>query len=70
MIRIAGFVVLVHLVEIAVWGGYYALSNGTPDLSSAFYFSAVIYTTTGYGDLVLMPPWRVVGAVEPLTGIY
>ena len=24
-----------------------------PDLASAFYFSAVTYTTTGYGDLVL-----------------
>ena len=24
-----------------------------PDLQSALYFSAVTYTTTGYGDLVL-----------------
>ena len=36
---------------------------------SAFYFSAVTYTTTGYGDLVLPEEWRLVGGVEALTGI-
>ena len=39
------------------------------DLQSALYFSAVTYTTTGYGDLVLPPDWRLVGAVEAVTGI-
>ena len=34
-----------------------------------FYFSAVTYTTVGYGDLVLPQEWRLVGAVEGLTGI-
>jgi hypothetical protein len=40
-----------------------------PDLPSALYFSAVTYTTTGYGDLVLNEGWRLLGAVEALTGI-
>ena len=40
-----------------------------PDLPSALYFSAVTYTTTGYGDLVLPQVWRLVGAIEALTGI-
>jgi hypothetical protein len=40
-----------------------------PDLASALYFSAVTYTTTGYGDLVLAEEWRLLGAVEALTGI-
>ena len=39
------------------------------DLPSALYFSAVTYTTTGYGDLVLPQEWRLVGAIEALTGI-
>ena len=33
------------------------------------HFSAVTYTTTGYGDLVLDKGWRLLGAVEALTGI-
>jgi hypothetical protein len=47
----------------------YFLFGAMPDLPSAFYFSAVTYTTTGYGDLVLPEQWRLVGGVEALTGI-
>jgi len=38
-------------------------------MQTALYFSAVTYTTTGYGDLVLPREWRLVGGVEALTGI-
>ena len=61
--------VLMHLLQIAVWAFFYAWKHGMPDLTSAFYFSAVTYTTTGYGDLVLPKQWRLVGGVEALTGI-
>jgi hypothetical protein len=50
-------------------GLFYAWKHEMPDLQSAFYFSAVTYTTTGYGDLVLPKQWRLVGGVEALTGI-
>src|SRR6185295_6549462 len=69
LVRTAGWIILLHLVEIAVWAFFYAWKEGMPDLSSAFYFSAVTYTTTGYGDLVLPTEWRLVGGVEALTGI-
>ncbi len=69
LVRVAGWIILLHLVEIAVWAFFYAWDHGMPDLQSAFYFSAVTYTTTGYGDLVLPAEWRLVGGVEALTGI-
>jgi len=69
LIRLAGWTVLVHLLQIAVWAFHYAWDGALPDLASAFYFSAVTYTTTGYGDLVLPKEWRLVGGVEALTGI-
>jgi voltage-gated potassium channel Kch len=37
---------------------YYLWSDAIPDLASALYFSAVTYTTTGYGDVVLPQQWR------------
>ena len=61
--------VLLHLVEVCVWGGFYSWQGAFPDLQSSFYFSAVTYTTTGYGDLVLPEKWRLLGGVEALTGI-
>jgi Ion channel len=69
LICIAGWTILLHLLQIVSWGLFYAWKHGMPDLQSAFYFSAVTYTTTGYGDLVLPKQWRIVGGVEALTGI-
>ena len=68
-ISLAGWIILLHVTEIAVWALAYALMRAMPDFQSALYFSAVTYTTTGYGDLVLPDRWRLVGAVEALTGI-
>jgi hypothetical protein len=69
LIVVAGGVVVIHIIEIAVWALFYLCSASMPDAPSAFYFSAVTYTTTGYGDLVLAKGWRLVGGVEALTGI-
>jgi hypothetical protein len=68
-IGLAGWMILLHVAEIVVWAFAYAFMRAMPDLQSALYFSAVTYTTTGYGDLVLPERWRLVGAVEALTGI-
>jgi hypothetical protein len=69
LIRIASWVVFLHLLQILVWAFMYAWRGAMPDLTTAAYFSAVTYTTTGYGDLVLPEAWRLVGGVEALTGI-
>jgi hypothetical protein len=53
-IRLAGLIVFLHLLEITVWALFYVSTDALPDLQSGLYFSAVTYTTTGYGDLV--PP--------------
>jgi hypothetical protein len=68
-IRLAGWMIVLHLIEITVWSLAYVWGGAMPDLSSSLYFSAVTYTTTGYGDLVLPQDWRLVGAIEALTGI-
>ena len=69
LIRIASWLILLHLIEISLWALVYAWRQAMPDLHAAFYFSAVTYTTTGYGDLVLPEAWRLVGGIEALTGI-
>jgi len=68
-IRLAGWIVLLHLIQITAWALCYLWTDAMADLPSALYFSAVTYTTTGYGDLVLPEDWRLVGAIEALTGI-
>jgi len=68
-ILVSAWIVLLHLAEISIWAVLYRWRHAMPDLASALYFSAVTYTTTGYGDLVLPETWRLVGGVEALTGI-
>jgi len=68
-IRVAAWIVAMHLVEVIVWAAAYTAIDAMPDAITAFYFSVVTYTTTGYGDLVLPAPWRVLGGIEALTGI-
>ena len=69
VIGLACWLILIHLAEISVWGLFYFWRGCLPDAESAFYFSAVTYTTVGYGDLVLPRPWRTLAPLEALAGI-
>jgi len=69
LIGLAVWIILLHLGEIITWGLCYAWTGAIQGVQTAVYFSAVTYTTTGYGDLTLPAAWRLVGAVEALTGI-
>jgi len=69
VIRTVWYLIIIHLVEIAIWGLFYWGEKCLPDVESAFYFAGVTYTTVGYGDLVLPKEWRLLGPVEGLAGI-
>jgi hypothetical protein len=69
LVRIAWFLIAIHLLEIAVWALFFRWQNCLPNAESSFYFSGVTYATIGYGDLVLPKEWRLFGPLEGLTGI-
>jgi ion channel len=68
LIRIAWLLLLVHMVEIAVWALFFWWEKCLPNVESSFYFSGVTYATLGYGDLLLPNQWRLFGPLEALTG--
>jgi hypothetical protein len=68
LIRIAWWLILIHIVEIAVWALFFWWEGCLPDVESSFYFSGVTYATLGYGDLLLPKEWRMLGPLEALTG--
>ena len=45
-VRVAGWMILFHLIEIFVWALSYVWLRAMPDVQSALYFSVVTYTTT------------------------
>jgi len=58
-----------HLLEIGVWAALFMLCGEFPAFATAYYHSAVNYTTLGYGDLIMTPPWRLLGPLEAATGM-
>lgn len=69
LVTIAVWTILIHLAEVSVWAAFYVWEECLRDIHSAFYFSAVTYTTTGFGDVVLPTEWRWLSGIEALTGI-
>jgi hypothetical protein len=63
--------VCLHFVEILLWAGTYLLVAGAEIASSeaAIYFSAVTFTTLGYGDITLSSEWRLLSGFEAINGI-
>ena len=66
--RITPLLLASHLVQIALWGVVFMLCGQFDDFGTAFYHSAVNYTTLGYGDLVMAQPWRLLGPIEAMAG--
>jgi voltage-gated potassium channel len=64
-----GGLLLMHLLQILVWGIFYHQFELLPDLETAIYFSATSYSTLGYGDVLLSTHWRILGAAEAVTGV-
>ena len=52
------FALVVHLIEIALWALVFVICGEFQEFGTAYYHSAVNYTTLGYGDLLLSPKWR------------
>jgi len=57
-----------HLVEIAVWAVLFVRCGEFAELGTAYYHSAVNYTTLGYGDIIMSPAWRLLGPLEAANG--
>lgn len=72
LVGAALFLVLVHVIQVALWAVTYRLLPNVDELGtmeSAVYFSFITFTTVGYGDVTLAPPWRILAGVEALNGV-
>lgn len=70
LVLIAVFALIaLHGIEIWLYAAVYTLVGEFPAFEDALYFSTSTYATIGYGDLVLSPAWRIVGAIEGVNGI-
>jgi Ion channel len=69
MIATVAVLMAAHLCEIAIWSLAYAFVEATPEGAEALYFAFVNFTTLGYGDIVPVPRWRLLGPMTAMNGV-
>lgn len=68
VIRFTTVMIVLHILEIVLWAGFYRW-RCLPTWESSFYFSAASFSTAGYGDVVLPQAWRTLGPLESVIGM-
>ena len=58
-----------HLIEMALWAVLFMICGEFSDFRTAYYHSAVNYTSLGYGDIIMTPAWRLLGPLETADGM-
>jgi hypothetical protein len=69
MIAAVSVLMAAHLSEIAIWSLAYALVGAAPQGTDHLYFAFVNYTTLGYGDVVPVERWRLLGPMTAMNGV-
>ncbi len=55
-------------VEVWLWAGCYMIVGAFPDFEHALYFSTVAFSTVGFGDIIPVREWRLLGGLEAVNG--
>ncbi|WP_050419448.1 ion channel [Bradyrhizobium tropiciagri] len=69
MVASALILMLAHTLEIVVWSLAYLAIGAAPAGSDLLYFAFVNYTTLGYGDVLPVKQWLLVGPMAAMNGI-
>src|SRR6187549_3294346 len=67
--RLIGALLVLHLLEMAIWAGAYSIAGVLPDFETSLYYSLKSYTTVGYGDVLPAHDWRLLGPIEAAVGV-
>ena len=62
-------IMVLHITATCIWATFYYTQELFKDFETSVYFSLTSYTTIGYGDVLLPERWRLVGAIEGVSGV-
>ena len=69
MIGVVSILMAAHSAEILVWGLAYSLTGAAPPEANPVYFAFVNYTTLGYGDILPVESWQMLGPITAMNGV-
>ena len=68
MIPTVSVLMATHALEVAVWALAYSMVEAAPAGTDWMYFAFVNYATLGYGDIVPVPRWQLLGPIASMNG--
>ncbi len=69
MIATVSLLMAAHFVEVLVWALAYAIVDAAPKGAALIYFAFVNYTTLGYGDVLPVERWHLLGPMTAMNGV-
>lgn len=69
MIPTVSVLMVTHALEVIVWSLAYSIVDAAPTDANLVYFAFVNYTTLGYGDVVPVERWRLLGPMTAMNGV-
>ena len=68
MIATVSILMAAHVLEVFVWSLAYSIVDAAPAGTNLVYFAFVNYATLGYGDVVPVEGWRLLGPITAMNG--
>lgn len=69
MVATVSVLMMAHGLEVFVWALTYELVDAVPPGTDVLYFAFVNYTTLGYGDVIPLERWRLIGPTTAMCGV-
>ena len=69
MIATVAVLMMAHTSEVVVWSLAYVVVDAAPAGADLMYFAFVNYTTLGYGDVLPVEAWRMLGPMTAMNGV-
>ena len=69
MIATVSVLMVAHTCEVIAWSLAYATVDAAPAGADLVYFAFVNYTTLGYGDVIPVAGWRLLGPMTAMNGV-
>jgi hypothetical protein len=69
MLATVSVLMLAHILEVVVWSLAYVIVGAAPAGADRLYFAFVNYTTLGYGDVIPVERWRLLGPMTAMNGV-
>lgn len=69
MIATVSVLMAAHFAEVFVWSFAYLIVSAAPPGTDLIYFAFVNYTTLGYGDVMPVERWNLLGSMTAMNGV-